>query len=117
MTEKEDLWKFIPSHAWVSLARRGMESISLDQCFLIGCDNQDPELLEPFKKEEYEEETKQIMKIYLKCRKCNGTFILKLETIKNVAKSLKNNDEEPLSIGLVYALEENGNSLGHIGYF
>jgi len=48
MTEKqkEDLRLEIPSYAWISLARRGMEKISLDQCFLKNCDNQDLKLLE-----------------------------------------------------------------------
>jgi len=117
MSDKENLRAEIPSYAYISLARRGMEKISLDQCFLEGCDNQDPELLEPFKKEEYEEELKSIKNIHIKCKKCNGIFILKLETIKRVAKSTKDKDEEALSMGLVHALDENGKNLGHIGYF
>jgi hypothetical protein len=28
-----------------------------------------------------------------------------------------NIEEEPLSMGLVFALDEEGNNLGHIGYF
>ncbi|MFX0037138.1 MAG: hypothetical protein ACFE9I_16020 [Candidatus Hermodarchaeota archaeon] len=117
MVKNEDLRNEIPSHAFIALARRGMEKISLDQCFLKNCDNQNPELLEPLKKEEYEEELKSIKKIYIKCKKCNRVFILKLETIKKVAKSTKKEEEEPLSMGLIYALDENGNSLGHIGWF
>ncbi|MFX1313071.1 MAG: hypothetical protein ACFFHD_10745 [Promethearchaeota archaeon] len=117
MTNKEDLWLEIPSHAYIALARRGMEKISLDQCFLLDCDNKDPKLLEPFKKEESEEENKKIKKIYIKCKKCEGVFVLKLVTLIKVAKSTKNEDEEPLSMGLVYALDENEKSLGHIGYF
>ncbi len=114
---EEDLRNEIPSHAFIALARRGMEKISLDQCFLLDCDNEDPEMLEPYKKEEIEDDKKQIKKIYIKCKKCKGNFILKLETIKHVAKSTKNNDEEALSMGMVYALDENGKDLGHIGYF
>jgi hypothetical protein len=118
MTDKEDLWLEIPSHAWISLARRGMESISLDQCFLIGCDNQDPKLLEPFQKVEEEEEDKSIKKIYIKCKKCNGVFQLKLVTLKRVARhTKKEEDEDILTMGLVHALDENGKNLGHIGYF
>ena len=117
MTNEEDLWLEIPSHAYISLARRGMEKISLDQCFLKECDNIDPKLLEPFKKEEYEEENKQIKKIHIKCKKCDGIFILKLVTLKKVAKSTKDEKEEPLSMGIVYALDENESPLGHIGYF
>lgn len=116
MTE-QDLRSEIPTHAFISLARRGMEKISLDQCFLKNCDNTDVNLLVPFKKEEYEDEKEQIRKIYIKCKKCGGTFILKLQTIKKVAKSTKDKDEEPLSMGLVFALDEKGNNLGHIGYF
>ncbi|MFW9898807.1 MAG: hypothetical protein ACFFDO_06055 [Candidatus Thorarchaeota archaeon] len=118
--ENKDLWTEIPGYAWISLARRGMEKINLDQCFLKGCDNQDIKLLEPFKKEEYEEKNKKIKHIYFKCKKCGGIFQLKLETIKKVAKPTKKSDkdeEEILSMGLVYALDENGNNLGHIGYF
>jgi len=117
MTDEEDLRDQIPTHAYISLARRGMEKISLDQCFLKNCDNDDPKLLEPFKKEESENSKEKIQKIYIKCKKCGGTFILKLKTIKHVAKSTKDNDEEPLSMGLVYALDEEENNLGHIGYF
>lgn len=116
MTHNEDLRYEIPSYAYISLARRGMEKISLDQCFLHNCDNADPKLLEPFKMEESKDEEKQIKKIHIKCKKCGGTFILKLETIKKVAKSTKD-EEEPLSMGLVFAEDENGNNLGHIGYF
>lgn len=120
--EKKDLWLEIPSSAWVSLARRGMESISLDQCFLIGCDNQDPKLLEPLKIEEYEEENKHTKIISIKCKKCNGTYKLKLETLKKVAKPSNKDeenvdDEDVLSMGLIYALDEDDNNLGHIGYF
>ncbi|MFX1377213.1 MAG: hypothetical protein ACFFA0_15515 [Promethearchaeota archaeon] len=117
MSDKEDLKLEIPSYAFIALARRGMEKISLDQCFLNNCDNQDSNLLEPFKKEEFEEELKVIKNIYIKCKKCNRIFILKLETLKYVAKSTKDKDSEPLSMGLVYALDEDGNNLGHIGYF
>ena len=117
MNDKEDLRSQIPSYAFISLARRGMEKISLDQCFLKDCDNEDLELLEPYKIEEHEDDMKQIKKISIKCKKCNGNFILKLETIKRVAKSTKNEDEEALSMGIVYALNEDGKDLGHIGYF
>ena len=34
MVDKEDLTGEIPSYAFIALARRGMEKISLDQCFL-----------------------------------------------------------------------------------
>jgi hypothetical protein len=117
MSDKEDLWLEIPTHAYIALARRGMEEISLDQCFLPNCDNKDQNLLEPFKKEEEEEDFKIIKKIHIKCKKCGGSFILKLETIKKVARSTKNQNEEPLSMGMVYALDEYGKNLGHIGYF
>ena len=117
MSEKENLRAEIPEYAYISLARRGMEKISLDQCFLKNCDNKDIKLLEPFKKEEYEEKNKQIKEIYIRCKKCEGIFILKLENLKNVAKSTKDDDEEPLSMGMVYSLDENKNNLGHIGYY
>jgi len=120
MTENDDLWREIPSTAYVSLARRGMEKLSLDQCFLKNCDNKDINLLEPFKKEEYEDEKKSTKLIHIKCHKCNRSFILKLETLKAVAKSNEKthqSTEQPVSMGLIYALDENGNNLGHIGFF
>lgn len=120
MSNNEDLWMEIPSYAWVALARSGMEKISLDQCFLKDCDNDDIKLLEPFKKEEFEDDKKQVKIIHIKCKKCNGTFQLKLETIKRVAKPTTNEksaDEEALSMGLVYAFTAEGEPLGHIGYF
>ena len=122
MSDKEDLWLEIPSIAWISLARRGMEKISLDQCFLPGCDNDDQKLLEPFKKEEFEDDKKIVKNIHVKCKKCGGIFQFKLETIKYVAKPSKKKkedlkDEDILSMGVIYALDENGKNLGHIGYF
>ena len=124
MSEKKqkDLWLEIPSYAWISLARRGMEKISLDQCFLKNCDNEDRKLLEPLEMEEFEEENKEIKIISIKCHKCEGIFKLKLETLKKVAKPTKKGkdeetDEGSLSMGLIYALDENDNNLGHIGYF
>ncbi|MHA1688420.1 MAG: hypothetical protein ACTSUN_03655 [Promethearchaeota archaeon] len=124
MNDQEDLWMEIPSYVWISLARRGMEKISLDQCFLKGCDNTDKALLEPFKKEEHEDDQKHVKKIYIKCKKCGGVFQLKFETIKRVAKPSKKgkereeeNEDEILSMGLVFALDEKGNNLGHVGYF
>ena len=117
MSDKENLRAEIPEYAYISLARRGMEKISLDQCFLENCDNKDIKLLEPFKKEEYEDENKQIKEIYIRCKKCEGIFILKLENLKKVAKSTKDDDEEPLSMGMVYSLDEDKNNLGHIGYY
>jgi hypothetical protein len=117
MTDSEDLRNEIPPDAFIALARRGMEKISLDQCFLENCDNEDPELLEPFKKEEYEDDQKKTKEIHIRCKKCNRVFILKLETLKKVAKSTKAKSEDPVSMGMVYALDENKNNLGHIGYF
>lgn len=124
MTEKqkEDLWLEIPSYAWISLARRGMEKISLDQCFLKNCDNQDVKLLEPLEMQQFKEENKEIKVISIKCHKCEGIFKLKLETLKKVAKPTKkskdgDDDEGALSMGIVYALDENDNNLGHVGYF
>ena len=117
MVDKEELWGEIPSYAFIALARRGMEKISLDQCFLNDCDNQDSNLLEPFKKEVEEDNKKITKKIYVKCKKCNRIFILKLEILKHIAKSTKSKEEKSLSMGLVYALDENGKNLGHIGYF
>ena len=41
MTE-ESLWDEIPSDFYVAIGRSGQEPITADQCFLKGCDNQDP---------------------------------------------------------------------------
>ncbi len=120
MTENDDLWHEVPGTAYVSLARRGMERLSLDQCFLKNCDNEDINLLEPFKKEEFEDEKKSTKLIYIKCHKCTGTFILKLETLKAVAKPTDSTDQSTdqiLSMGLIFALDEKGNNIGHIGFF
>jgi hypothetical protein len=120
MNDENDLRSEIPPYAYISLARRGMEKISLDQCFLKNCDNSDVKLLEPFKMEENEDDEKIVKKIFIKCKKCGGVYILKLETIKKIAKSTRkeiSEKEGDLSIGLAYALDENGNNIGHIGYF
>ena len=92
MTDEEDLRDEIPTFAYISLARRGMEKISLDQCFLKNCDNSEPKLLVPFNKEEIETDKEQVRKIYIKCKKCGGTFILKLKTLKQIAKSTKDSN-------------------------
>ncbi|TFF90206.1 MAG: hypothetical protein EU548_04195 [Promethearchaeota archaeon] len=125
--KKSELWTEIPKYVYVALARRGMEKLSLDQCFLPNCKNQDIGKLEPFKKEEYEEEGKSVKKIYIKCHECGGTFQFKFEEIKKIARPVKKKieselkeeeeEEEALSMGLAYALDENGKNLGHIGYF
>lgn len=124
--ENKKLWREIPAYVFVALARRGMEKISLDQCFLPGCENQNKDKLKPLKKEEFDKEDKHIKIIHIKCEECGGTYQLKLETLKKVAKPTKQKikkelgeekEEEALSMGLVYALDEDGNNLGHIGYF
>ena len=117
MTENDDLWREVPGTAYVSLARRGMERLNLDQCFIKDCNNNDINLLEPFKKEEFEDEKKSTKLIHIRCHKCEGTFILKLETLKTVAKPNDQSTDNSLSMGLIYALDEKGNNLGHIGYF
>ncbi|MHA1490021.1 MAG: hypothetical protein ACTSRI_10230 [Promethearchaeota archaeon] len=123
---QDNLWLEIPSHAWVALARRGMEKISLDQCFLKGCENQDIKMLEPLKKEEYDDEKKHVKKIHIKCKKCGGIFQLELITLKKVARPTQkgkqekdklDNDSEDLSMGIVNALDETGKNIGNIGFF
>ena len=110
----------IPTAAWIALARRGMEQISLEQCFLPNCDNEDPEKIERLDKQETEDDDNKTTIITYKCNKCGGIFKLKYVTIKKMAKSTKSTakfDSEPLSMGMVYALDENDKNLGHIGYF
>ena len=110
----------IPGAAWVSLARRGMEQISLEQCFLPNCDNEDPKLLESFDRKEFEDENKHTKIVSFKCKKCGGIFKLKFETLKKVAKPTNKEEikeEDILSMGLVYALDKDDKNLGHIGYF
>lgn len=121
--EMDKIWGEIPSYAWVALARRGMDKISLDQCFLEGCDNQDMGQLVPFKIEKSKEGENDIKHIHIKCKKCGGIFQFKIEDIKRVAKPTKkgkdgkDDDSEVLSMGVIYALDENGKNLGHIGYY
>jgi len=120
--DKDDKEDIIPSFAYISLARRGMEKINLFQCFLEeGCDNEDINMLEFGKIEKSEDKDKKIMIVHVKCKKCNGTFQLKFETIKRVAKPTTKgkeaSDDEALSMGLVYVLDKDGKNLGHLGYF
>jgi len=117
MSYKNSLWREVPGYVFVALARRGMEKIPLDQCFLPGCDNNDINELEPIDIEEHDDDEKHIKIIKIKCHKCQGIFQFKLETLKKVAKKIGDNQEKPLSMGIAYALDENGNNLGHIGYF
>jgi hypothetical protein len=123
MSSKNKLWREVPSFVFVALARRGMERISLDQCFLPDCDNDDIKKLEPLDIEESDNEQKNIKIIKMKCHKCDGIFSFKLETLKKVAKPTKsgtkdnNNKEKALSMGIAYALDEDGNNLGQIGFY
>ncbi len=127
MSEQKRLWREIPAYVFVALARRGMEKISLDQCFLPDCDNQDRKSLEPLAKEEFDEEDKHIRIISVKCHKCEGIFKFRLEELKKVAKPVKSRvagtsedeteEKNVLKMGLAYALDEEDNNLGHIGYF
>lgn len=127
MSEKKKLWREIPAYVLVALARRGMEKISLDQCFLPDCDNQDQKKLEPLDKEEFDEDDKHIKIISMKCHKCDGIFKFRLEELKKVAKPTKSRlnkkeseepeEEKSLKMGLAFALDENDKNLGHIGYF
>ena len=74
----------------------------------------------PVSKEEFEDDKKHIKIVTHTCKKCEGTFKLKFETIKRVAKPTKKEEikeEEILSMGLVYALDKDDKNLGHIGYF
>ncbi|MHA1149923.1 MAG: hypothetical protein ACTSR8_16930 [Promethearchaeota archaeon] len=110
----------IPTAAWISLARRGMEQISLEQCFLPNCDNEDPKEIERLDRQDIEDNENKTTIISYKCKDCNRIFKLKYVTIKKVAKPtkpLKSADEEALSMGMVYALDEDDKNLGHIGYF
>ncbi len=119
---KDDSKDGVPSYAWVSLARRGMEKISLDQCFLEGCDNEDIKLLDVIKKEEQDNNDSNLKFLHMKCKKCGGIFQIKLETIKRVAKPTKIDKdkeevEEALSMGMIHILDKDGKNLGHLGYF
>ncbi|MBN1803072.1 MAG: hypothetical protein JW891_16295 [Candidatus Lokiarchaeota archaeon] len=123
MTNNNDLWNEVPAYAYIALGRRGQEKISLDQCFLIGCDNQDKKLLEPLKVEEIVNNDQiEIKHVHIKCKKCGGIFQLKLETIKKMAKTTRKNSKEEmddsfLSMGRIFALDGTGKNLGEIGYF
>lgn len=117
-----DIKRDYPSYVFVALARRGMEKINLDQCFLEGCDNADKKKLEILKIDEKEKSDKTVKKVHIKCHKCDGTFIIKLDTIKKVAKPTQTDkditeDEQSLSMGVAYILDKDGKNLGHIGYF
>ncbi|TFF97150.1 MAG: hypothetical protein EU547_05130 [Promethearchaeota archaeon] len=127
MSEQKKLWREIPAYVFVALARRGMEKLSLDQCFLPGCDNKDRKLLSPLEKDEFDEDDKHVKIITMKCQKCNGIFKFRLEELNRVAKPTKSKatrkssdtdeDEKVLKMGLAYALDEKDKNLGHIGYF
>jgi len=127
MSENKKLWREIPAYVFVALARRGMEKISLDQCFLPDCENQDRKKLKPLEMEEFEEDDKHIKVITMKCDECDGIFKFRFEELKKVAKPTKSrvakkaqddeDKENVLRMGLAYALDEDDNNLGHIGYF
>ncbi|MBY9006425.1 MAG: hypothetical protein KGD63_06675 [Candidatus Lokiarchaeota archaeon] len=116
MNNQKNLWLEIPSHVFVTLARRGMDRISLDQCFLVDCDNNNKSLLETIKIKEYNEKYHHIKIIYMKCNKCNRNFQLKIDRL-NYATKQNDKKENNISIGLVYARDNYGNNLGHVGYF
>ena len=118
MTE-ESLWDNIPSDFYAALGRSGQEAISADQCFLHGCDNHDPKKLHPFAMETSKSDVSDdgsyfdYTRIKIKCDKCGGTFQFGLKVIYP-PKSLEG---KGAIMGMGYALDENGEDIGFIGYF
>lgn len=118
MTE-ESLWDEIPSDFYAALGRSGQEAISADQCFLKGCDNHDSEKLHPIAKEYSKSEVNEdgsyfeYTKIKIKCDKCGGVFQFGLKIIY----APKNLEGKGAIMGMGYALDENGEDIGFIGYF
>ncbi|MHA1109554.1 MAG: hypothetical protein ACTSRE_00520 [Promethearchaeota archaeon] len=118
MTE-ESLWDEIPSDFYVAIGRSGQEAIISDQCFLKGCDNQDPKKLHPFEKDYSKSKIQEdgsyfeYTKIKVKCDKCGGVFQFGLKIIYPPKKVVG----KGAIMGMANALDENGEDIGFIGYF
>jgi hypothetical protein len=118
MTE-EDLWDKIPSDFYVAIGRTGQEPITSDQCFLKGCENQDVKKLHPIEKDFMKSEVSddgsyyEYTKIKVKCDVCGGIFQFGLKIIYP-PENIKG--KGPI-MGMGYALDENGEEIGFIGYF
>ena len=118
MTE-ESLWDAIPSDFYVAVGRSGQEAITSDQCFLTGCDNHDAKKLHPLEKTSSKSEIQddgsyyEYTRVKMKCDKCSGVFQFGLKIIYPP----KNVKGKGAIMGMGYALDENGDDLGFIGYF
>jgi hypothetical protein len=119
----KDLWDDIPSHFYIALGRRGQEAISLDQCFLEGCDNQKIEELEPLGKETFSSEKKEdgsyydCTKIQIRCKKCGGTFQIAMKTMNLAQKNAEGGSVVKPFMGMGYILDQEGKNLGFLGYY
>ncbi len=115
----KSLWDEIPSDFYVAIGRTGQEAISADQCFLKGCDNHDEKKLHPLEKQYTKSDVQEdgsyfkYTKIKMKCDLCGGIFQFGLKVIYPPTNS---EGKGPI-MGMGYALDENGEDIGFIGYF
>lgn len=121
--KSEDLWDDIPGGFYIALGRRGQELITADQCFLPGCDNHDPKMLEPQSKTVEILDKKddggytECKKVTMLCKKCNQKFIYALKTIYAPREKESGESEIKSFMGIAYIFSEDGKNLGQVGYF
>jgi hypothetical protein len=119
---KEELWDEMPEIALMALGRRGMEKISLRECYNPKCANVDDSKLHPVKLEMEKTNAEggahyELKKYLIHCDECNSNFNLVFE--RHMGKSDESGDKNPKNIIIerVYATDESGDDVyGDIGF-
>jgi hypothetical protein len=119
---ENELWSEIPKTAFIALGTRGVESISLDQCFSPNCNSEDIKKLHPIKKETESTSSKdgsgeiQHIKYTMHCDSCQQDFKLIFERCVNKEKINPDHPDAEIILERVYATDLNENSYGEIGW-
>lgn len=119
----DELWDDIPPYAFMALGTRGIEEISLRQCFHPACGASNPDTVHVLTSEEVHESlpTKkgEIMKekFHIYCETCRKKFVLILEKhLMNHSVNENAKQDADVFMERVYALDENGTDFGEIGW-
>jgi hypothetical protein len=122
---EEELWYEIPGSVWVALGTRGMEQMSLRQCFNPNCPGANEDQLHPKDKisesvpVKGQDTTITRIKYRIHCEACKSEFYLVRDIHKMPQKpenpSNEENDEDTL-MERIYATDLHNNSWGELGW-
>ncbi len=119
----ETLWDEIPGYAFMALGRRGREEVSLDECFVPGCENTDQGKLHPIEKkveskknEEKQTEVRKV-KFLIHCDDCGKNFHLVFTRHYDLEGKEEEDHESAMVMEEVSASDADDNeNYGNIGY-